>query len=59
MSLNYESLVEKLSTDETPATSTLSELSYYDFPKFIGLCSAKNLPLDLWAKMAVIFKTKS
>ena len=52
MSLNYESLVEKLSSEETSATSTLAELSY-DFPKFIGFCSAKNLPLELWAKMAV------
>jgi hypothetical protein len=58
MSLNYESLIERLSNEEIPAISTLSELSLFKFPEFIGFCSAKNLPLDLWAKMAVCIINK-
>lgn len=59
MSFSFDNTIEKLLQSPRDASLYLSPLSDEDMPNFFGVCSAKNLPLEIWNSIAVKKKLKN
>ena len=54
MNVKFEGIIENLLAKPKEAASIIEAILDEDMPNFFGVCSAKNLPLEIWNSLAVL-----
>jgi len=53
MNNQFEGIIENLLQSPRAASSFIESIPDSEMPSFFGICSAKNLPLEIWNSIAV------
>lgn len=53
MSNKFEGIIENICSQPRVAGSYIVDIPDEEMPAFFGICSAKNLPLEVWNAIAV------
>ena len=53
MNNKFEGKIENLTLNPLEASSIIDSIPNEELPSFFGICSAKNLPLEVWNEIAV------